>query len=109
MRAADTGGVLTYFLKAVSCVLVVLGIFAVVGLRSNIRQVEYEIGTLERELGAVLKERKSLLAERASTLSIHAFGTRAGESLGLGFPDRQKVFYVKRDKGDIPYEASYSK
>jgi hypothetical protein len=98
---------LSYSIRVVACITIVSGIFCLVWLRSNFRNVEYELGSLEREMGAVLKERKSLLAERASMLSIHAYGTKAGESMGLGFPDRQKVFYVKRDRGDIPYEASF--
>lgn len=109
MRAYMKVCMVSYVVKVFSCFLVVLGVFGLVWLRSSIRSVEYEIGALERELGGVQKGRKVLVAERASLFSIQKTGKIAGERIGLDFPDRAKVFYVKRDKGDIPYEASFRK
>ena len=98
---------LSYTVKVLACGILILGVFGIVSLRAEIRHVEYELGALERELGGVLKERKDIMADRAALLSIHAVEQRAEGSLGLGFPDRSKVFYVRRDVGDIPYEASF--
>ncbi len=106
MRASMHNSVLSYMTRALAVVILVSGIFGVVWLRSSIRSEEYEIGSLERELGGVLKERKYLLAERAQVISIQAMETDAGDGAGMEFPDRKKVFYIKRDRGDIPYEAS---
>lgn len=106
MKASLRESMLSYFVKVLACVVLFFGIFGIVSLRAEIRSVEYQLGALERELGGVLKERKNLMAERAALLSINAVEQRAGETLGLDFPDRARVFYVKRDKGDIPYEAS---
>ena len=110
MRAAPAGcHVLSYFFKFVACLVVILGIFGLVWLRSGITRVEYELGSLERELGGVLSEHKSLIAERSSLFSACRVAGGAERELGLEFPDRSKVFYVKRDKGDIPVEAAYRK
>jgi len=107
MRAGMRDSMLSYTLKIVVCCILVSGIFGIVSLRAEIRHVEYELGALQWELGGVLRERKDIMAERAALLSIHTVGQRAEGSLGLEFPDRSKVFYVKRDVGDIPYEASF--
>lgn len=108
---ASTGGndVLSYFFKCIACLAVILGIFGLVWLRSGIIRVEYELGSLERELGGVLRERKDLVAERASMFSVCKVADGAQQRLGLEFPDRSKVFYVTRDKGEIPVEAAYNK
>jgi cell division protein FtsL len=100
---------LSYSVKVLVWGVLISGVFGIVSLRSEIRHVEYELGALQRELGGVLKERKDLMAERAALLSIHTVEQRAEEDMGLSFPDRTKVFYVKRDMGDVPYEASFTK
>lgn len=106
MKAGLRESVLSYTVKVLACFVLVFGIFGIVSLRAEIRSVEYQLGGLEKDLRDVLKERKNLMGQRAALLSINTVEQRAGETLGLDFPDRSKVFYVKRDKGDIPYEAS---
>ncbi len=79
------------------------GVFGLVWLRSKVTAMEYRIGMLDREKVEALKEEKSLYAEMSSLLSIEEV---AKNDMGLQFPDRQKVIYVKRDKGGVPYTAS---
>ncbi|MEJ2314125.1 MAG: hypothetical protein P8Y85_04980 [Nitrospirota bacterium] len=79
------------------------GIFGMVWLRSRITSMEYRMGTLEREKVEALKQEKALYAEMSSLLSIEQV---AKNGMKLEFPDRQRVIYVKRDKGGVPYTAS---
>jgi len=78
-------------------------IFGLVSLRSRTISMEYRIGHLEREKAEALKEEKTLYAQMSSLLSIQEV---AKVDSGLQFPDRQRVVYVRRDKGDVPYKAS---
>lgn len=84
-------------------VLLFSGVFGLVWLRSQITSMEYRIGMIEREKMEALKEEKALYAEMSSLLSIEQV---AKSDAGLQFPDRQRVIYVKRDKGGVPYTAS---
>ncbi|MGD8352372.1 MAG: hypothetical protein PVG55_05205 [Nitrospirota bacterium] len=79
------------------------GIFGMVWLRSQITSMEYRMGILEREKVEALREEKALYAEMSSLLSIEQV---ARNGMSLEFPDRQRVIYVKRDKGGVPYTAS---
>ena len=109
MRAAmrSGSGMLSYLLKVSACLVVVIGFFGLIWLRSSIRSVEYELGALENEHWGVLRERAQLEADRATLFSDEKIGAVAVEKLGMEFPDRTMVFYVKRDRGSIPYEAAY--
>jgi hypothetical protein len=78
-------------------------IFSLVWLRSQTTSIEYRIGQLEREKVEAIKEEKALYAQMSSVLSIQEVARR---DMDLQFPDRQRVVYVKRDKGDVPYKAS---
>ena len=102
-------GVLSYLVKGFACLVVVIGVFGLIWLRSSIRSEEYAIGALEKEHWGVLRERKTLEAGRATLFSAGEIGSVTAEKLGMDFPDRTKVFYVTRDRGSVPYEASYSK
>ena len=109
MRAAvrSDSGVLSYLFKGVACLVVVIGFFGLIWLRSSIRSVEYELGALQAEHWGVLHERMQLMAGRAALFSDEEVGAVAVSKLGMEFPDRTKVFYVTRDRGSIPYEAAY--
>ena len=96
------------FMRLTTPLLVVLlcvNIFGLVWLRSQITSTEYRIGQLQREKVEALKEEKFLYARMSTMFSIQQVATRG---LELRFPDRQKVVYVKRDKGGVPYTASLS-
>lgn len=107
MRAAIHESVLSYVAKVFACIVLLLGVFGLVWLRSSIRSVEYDIGNLEVQLKQVASRQKALSAKQASLFSVQGIGGPAFEKLGMVYPDRRKVFFVKRDKGDIPYDASY--
>ena len=109
MRAGmrDGGSVLSYCVRMLACLLVVIGFFGLVWLRSSIREQEYQIGALEKEYRGVLRHLNDRDAERATLFSVAQTGTVVSEKLGMDFPDRTKVFYVKRDRGNVPYEAAY--
>jgi len=84
-------------------VLVFMGIFGMVWLRSEIVSTEYAIGELELRMEEALKEKQQLEAMLSSAMSIREVGQRG---LGLNFPDRQKVFYVLREDDALGQTAS---
>ncbi len=96
-------GVVSYVLKPFLLLLVLVGVFGLVWLRSSIVTAEYAIGALEKRKAEAMKEAQALRAEMASLLSLKEVDERR---LALAFPDRERVFYVKRDEGGIPYTAS---
>lgn len=94
---------LSSLMKPFLALIILVGIFGLVRLRSSITTIEYEIGALEGKKVEALKEAQSLRAELASLLSIRQVDDR---KMSLVFPDRGRVFYVKRDEGGIPQTAS---
>lgn len=96
---------LSYLLKSLLIISILTGIFGLVWLRSNITQVEYQIGVLEAERAYALRQMKALIAKRASALSMKEVQLRGIEVAGLSYPDRKKVIYVKRQTWGT-YDAS---
>lgn len=92
-----------WLLRPLLVCLLLVGIFGIVGLRSRILSLEYEIGAMERHKAGALKEVQALRADLASLLSIKEVDER---KISLVFPDRKKVIYVKRDLGGVPHTAS---
>lgn len=84
-------------------VLLITGVFGVVWLRSEIISTEYAIGRLESRMEEALKEKQELEANLSAVLSIREVGQRG---LDLGFPDRQKVFFVLRENMELGQTAS---
>ncbi|TAL24014.1 MAG: hypothetical protein EPN94_08240 [Nitrospirae bacterium] len=105
-RAHRHSGVFSFVLIPLAVALILFGIFSIVWLRSGVRTVEYSIAQLDNKRMAALKERKMLMAERASLLSLQNVKGASDEKLGLVFPDRVKVIYVKKERGLAPYKAS---
>lgn len=99
-------GIFSFVLIPLAVVLLLFGIFSIVWLRSSVRTVEYSIAQLDNKRMETLKERKMLLAEKASLLSIQNVKDTGDGKVGLVFPDRVKVIYVKKEKGVTPYKAS---
>jgi hypothetical protein len=87
-------------------ILLLLSIFGLVWLRSSYVSVEYRIGAMETQKAEALKEKKALAAELAALLSLDEVEQR---DISLVFPDRQKVIYVKRDGGGVPYSAALTR
>ena len=96
------------FLKPLFVVFLLGGIFGIVWLRSGILTMEYTISELEGRKMERLREAKTLLAERAVLLSMQKVEKTAVRSLGLVFPDRTRVVYVK-GAAPGPQKASFEK
>ena len=108
MRAGmrDSGSMLSYFVRMCACLLIITGFFGLVWLRSSIRDQEYEIGVLQKQYQKVLRHMQDLDAQKDTLFSVAQTGA-VSEKLGMDFPDRTRVFYVTRDRGNVPYEAAY--
>ncbi|MBI4685031.1 MAG: hypothetical protein HY755_07510 [Nitrospirae bacterium] len=87
-------------------IFLLLGVFSLIWLRSNVKAVEYDIGLLSNKRMEVLKERKMLMAEKASILAIQNIKHANDGQLAMVFPDRIKVFYVKKGENSAPYRVS---
>lgn len=87
-------GLFLYLVRPVLVLLILVGIFGLVWLRSNFVSIEYSISELEARKMELLRETKMLMAGRASALSIARVEKTAMTNLGLVFPDRRKVLYV---------------
>ncbi|HXX54068.1 MAG TPA: hypothetical protein VEI28_05800 [Thermodesulfovibrionales bacterium] len=95
-------------LKPLYVAVLLGGIFGVVWLRSSILTMEYTISELECKKMERLREAKMVLAERAMLLSIQKMEKTAVKNLGLVFPDRTRVVYVK-GVAQGPLKASFEK
>jgi hypothetical protein len=89
--------------KPVLVLVFVLGIFGLVKMRAAIVSTEYDIGKLEKQKQELLVKRKAMQAEFSSQLSLKSI---EASKLALVFPDRERVIYVRRDEGGMPYKAS---
>lgn len=92
---------LSYMITPLFITFLLCGIFGIVWLRSNFTSVEYAISELENKKTDRLREAKMLLAEKASLMSMHKVERTAVRDLGLVFPDRKKVMYVKEKNPGI--------
>ncbi len=91
----------SYMITPLFITFLLCGIFGIVWLRSNFTSVEYTISELENKKADRLREAKMLLAEKASLMSMHKMEKTAVRDLGLVFPDRKKVMYVKEKNPGI--------
>jgi hypothetical protein len=106
MTHVNRSGIFSFFLVPVSVALILFGIFSIVWLRSSVKTAEYGIAALDHKRMEILRERKTLMAEKASLLSIQSVKNKGSGKLGLVFPDRVKVVYVKKDGKSSPFKAS---
>lgn len=97
--------VVSYIIKPVFIALLLCGLFGIVWLRSNFISMEYAISELEIKKSDRLREAKMLMAEKASLMSMHKVEKTAVRDIGLVFPDRTKVVYV-REKDPGPQKVS---
>jgi len=93
-------------LKPLFVIILLGGVFGIVWLRSSILTMEYTISELECKKMEKLRQAKMLLAERAMLLSMQKVEKTAVRSLGLVFPDRTRVVYVKA-AAQGPLKASF--
>ena len=102
----QTCSIFSFVLKPFLILLLVIGVFGLVYLRSNFLTLEYNFGELEKKRMNCLKEQKMLLAEKTSLLSFAKMESSRGSTGGFVLPDRMKVIHVSKGKRYLPYRAS---
>ncbi|MEW6003512.1 MAG: hypothetical protein AB1638_12825 [Nitrospirota bacterium] len=96
---------LAFLLKPLFIVLILLGVFSIIWVRSKVVTLEYNLGDLEKKKVESLKKSKMLHAEKVSLLSFKGIEGSLGKDYDFVFPDRVRVVYLKK-KGPMPYKAS---
>lgn len=91
--------------KALLFILPPLIVFSIIWVRSNVVAIEYELGKLQDKKAELIEKRQQLLAKRAEISSALRVGYVAENRLGLGYPDRTRVFYVRPSRSVRPYSA----
>ncbi len=107
MRKDQDKGLLQTIMKFMIVPTIILAIFMLVWLKSEITSLEYRISNYERVKLDLLKKKKELVVVRSDMLSIKNIEKTAMGELGLTFPDRKKVYYVKRGDGPFHYKAHF--
>lgn len=101
MKGQVRDSMLWILVKVFFVPMIVLSVFLMVGLKGKITSLEYRISELEKRKLELVKEKKELLVKRSDLLSIKNIEHVAMNRLGLSFPDRKRVIYVK--KTDLPH------
>ncbi|RMG69334.1 MAG: hypothetical protein D6710_09025 [Nitrospirae bacterium] len=99
------GAFIIFLLKALLFILPPLIIFFIIWLRSNVVAIEYELGKLQDRRIELIEKRQELLARRAEICSALKVEYVAENRLGLSYPNREKVFFVKVVPSVRPYSA----
>ncbi len=117
-RAKSNSNVLSFIVKPLCIILLLLGLFELIWLRSSIVTVTYDLRNLEVQKMEALKDMKLLLADRAKLMSIEKIGAsfnadnnnfrKAKYNTEYVFPDRVKVVHIKKGKGPEPFRVSLS-
>ncbi len=94
------------FIKVTFLVCMFIGAFTLIWLRTAVVGLEYELselGTQKEELS-----RKSMLvsAEKANFYSVANIEESAMKKLGMGFPERERIIFVRQTTGAVPYKVS---
>jgi cell division protein FtsL len=92
--------------KLVFAACLIIGLFVLVGLRASVVNLEYELAELNRQKVALVRTSKLLVAQRASYYSASNVEDAATGKLGMQFPERGDVFYLKRGSGASVYKVS---
>lgn len=95
--------VVTPFLIA----LLLISVFALVFVRSQIVKLEYRLGELEKKKTLCLRERKVLFAEKTSQLSFARLEASSQSQDGFVLPDRLKVVQIGKHTRSMPSHASF--
>ncbi|NOZ26137.1 MAG: hypothetical protein GXO94_08640 [Nitrospirae bacterium] len=98
-------GFLGRIIKPFLVLAIVFLIFSTIWLHSRVTAFEYELGQLQKQRVALIKERRELVAKRAQMVSLKKVQYIAANRMGLVYPDRKRVFFVKSDRGPTPYTA----
>jgi hypothetical protein len=109
------GNVLSLLYKPLCVVVLLVGLFGLIWLRSSVVAIAYDLRNLEEKKMDSLKDRNILLAERAKLMSIEKIGAsfrgsmHARASLASGenmFSNRVRVVHIKKGGSPGPYRAS---
>ncbi len=98
--------IFSIILRPLLIVLLLVGVFGLVYLRSSVMTLEYSLGDLEKTRRNYLREGKMLLAEKTSLLSFERVEASLSRSRGFVLPARIRVIHVKNRKETLPYNAS---
>ena len=101
-RMHEGGRFVSVLTTSLLALALLAGIFCIVWTVSGITTLEYQIGELENRKARALKERKSMEAELSSLRSIQHVKRKG---LPLSIPDRERVFYVKRDNASVRHAS----
>ena len=97
---------LSWVFRSFLVVLLVVGVFGLVYLRSNYLRLEYCLGDLEKKKTQALREKKMLLAVKTSLVSFAKMEAPQAGTDGFVLPDRIKVIHIDTQKKYMPYRAS---
>lgn len=106
---------LSWIYKPLCIVILLVGLFGMVWLRSGVVSISYDLRNLEQKKMEALKDMKMLLADRSKVISLANIdkslqrqdsGDYRHVSSGYVFPDRVKVIHVKKHTGPETYKAS---
>lgn len=92
--------------RAFLIILLIVGGFAVVYLRSSFIKLEYSVASLEKEKKNYLKERKMLLAQKSGFLGFEKLGASLNKDQEFIIPDRLKVIHIQKAERYLPHKAS---
>lgn len=116
IRTKTDGSMLSLLYRPLCVVLLLLGLFGLIRLRSNVVAVNYDIRNLEEKKTEAIKNMKLLLAERSKYASLEKVAAsfendvRGGEVCNAAgdnlFGNRVRVIHIKKNKGLQPYRAS---
>lgn len=107
MKGQARDSLLWIVVKVFFIPMVLLSVFLMVGLKGKITSLEYRISELENRKLQLAKEKKELLVKRSDLLSVKNIEHVAMNRLGLAFPDRKRVIYVKKTEMPHNFRAEY--
>jgi len=97
----------SFMLKPFLIILLLVGVFGLVYLRSNFLQLEYNLGELEKKKMHCLRDRKMLFAEKTGLLSFARLESSPSDHQeGFVLPDRLKVVHIGKQGKSLPHQAS---
>ena len=119
IRTKTDDSMVSLLYKPLCVVLLLLGLFGLIRLRSNVVAMNYDIRNLEEKKTEALKTMKVLLAERSKYASLENIaasftndihGGKVSSKPGYNlFGNRVRVIHIKKDKGPHTYRVSLKK
>ena len=114
MHAKTNSNMLSFLYKPLFVVLMLLGLFSLIWLRSHVVKTAYDLRNLEVKKMEALKDMKMLLAERAKLMSLDKVNVSFKGKIqdgtvyanNLVFPDRVRVVHIKRNSKKEAFNAS---